>query len=533
MKTQRDLAAAISPSLALAVPFLVFASHNGYPWARPALWLACATVMLPGLLLGALSQLGDFRVRVGALGVATALAVDLQLRSSSSVVKGEVAVAAIVVIVGLAAALRDRLFPPVAVFLGIFLLTTPLARVGDPLVAERGGTATPSPRLDLPPIVYLILDEQGGVDAIPEEADPGGRLRTTLREAYVENGFRVYTRAYSRYFNSYNSIPNVLNLSSAPNDNAYLRRDGNDESRILLENEAFRRLAQRGYRIRVYQSSYMDFTQSKDAPVDYAYTYQIHSVGMLADLPMPVPQKTVLLLNSFTEKSVVIGALRDGYASLRKAGGRSGVHLPAWPRNPGGVAVPAAAALQRLAGDLATRENRGTLTFAHITLPHYSYLFDDHCRPQPSLEDWRDRRVHKGRVEESDRRLRYEAYVQQSLCGQTLVTQLIEGLRAKGDWDDAVVIVHGDHGSRITAREPSGRNATKLTDQDQRDSFATFLAIKRPGVPAGISEVPVAVQDALAIVLDGREPEIAPPYVLLRATGKFREVPFTGYDSTR
>ncbi len=527
----------MAPGLVLLAPFLAFASHNQYPLSRPALWVASLGLVIPGLVLGGLGRLGGLRGSAVAVGLSVAFAADLHLRLSTATEKLLAAVVCFSLVLIVAAAMKERFLSLVLAFFGFILLTTPLAQGGRPLVVEKT-SAKPAPDgvSALPPVIHLILDEQGGVGAIPPELDGAERLRTALRDDYVAEGFKVYTHAYSRYYDSYNSIPNVLNLSSPAKEFAHLRDTGDEELRILDDNAYFSAMAAKGYRIRAYQSSYMDFSLSPDAPVDYALTYEIHSIGMLADLPASKVQKAALVLNSFTESSWFADRLREAYSTVRKRAARSGVALPPLPKIPGGVGVPAAATLRRLTADLAQGNNRGTLYFAHITLPHYTYLLDEDCKPWPSLADWMDRRAHKGAVENSaaERVARYDKYVSQSLCTQKLVGELLDTLKASPDWQDTVVLIHGDHGSRITRHAPTRRNLAKLTAQDHRDSFATFLAIKSPKRAAGISEVPVAVQDSVTLVLDGEEPEPKPAEVYIRmGNGRLDRVPFIGFEDAQ
>ncbi|MSQ03550.1 MAG: hypothetical protein EXR71_16955 [Myxococcales bacterium] len=525
--------AIVAPGLILAAPFLAFTSHNQYPVTSPALWLAGLGVVVPGLVLGALGSLGHRRGTAVAVGLSVALAADLHLRLSTPGEKLQVALVCFGLVVAAAAVLRERFVPIISAFFGLLVLTIPLAPGGRPLMLESAAAEAPGPRSDLPPVVHLILDEQGGVAGIPAELGQAARLRTALREDYVADDFKVYTHAYSRYYDSYNSIPNVLNLSSPAREFAHLRDTGDEERRILDDNAYFEAMLAKGYRIRVYQSSYMDFSLARAAPVDYALTYEIHSIGILADLPASPLQKAELVLNSYTQSSWAVDRLRDGYAKLRPAAAKVGIALPAVPRIPGGVGVPAAATLKRLTADLSQGNRRGTLYFAHITLPHYTYLLDENCKPWPSLADWMDRRAHKGAVENNtaERLARYDKYLSQSLCTQALVGELVDVLKASPDWQDAVVLIHGDHGSRVTRHAPTGRNLTKLTPQDHRDSFSTFLAIKSPLVPAGVSEVPVAIQDALSLVLDGKEPEPAQAEVYIRmGKGRLDRVPFRGFE---
>ena len=48
-------------------------------------------------------------------------------------------------------------------------------------------------------------------------------------------------------------------------------------------------------------------------------------------------------------------------------------------------------------------------------------------------------------------------------------------------WEDAVVILHGDHGSRLNLVEPLPQYEDQLRSRDYMDAFPTLLAVRRPG----------------------------------------------------
>ncbi len=54
-----------------------------------------------------------------------------------------------------------------------------------------------------------------------------------------------------------------------------------------------------------------------------------------------------------------------------------------------------------------------------------------------------------------------------------------------GVFDEATIIVHGDHGSRISVIEPAAQYADQVTDRDLIDSYATLFAMRGPTVTAG------------------------------------------------
>jgi hypothetical protein len=60
--------------------------------------------------------------------------------------------------------------------------------------------------------------------------------------------------------------------------------------------------------------------------------------------------------------------------------------------------------------------------------------------------------------------------------------------------DGAIIIVHGDHGSRFFEVKPV-RELSQLDRRQLNSLFPTLIAIRRPGVPPAIHPGPVPVQD--------------------------------------
>jgi hypothetical protein len=133
-----------------------------------------------------------------------------------------------------------------------------------------------------------------------------------------------------------------------------------------------------------------------------------------------------------------------------------------------------------------SRAQRGQVVFAHVLLPHYPYVYDRKCRVRPPRE-WLERRDNAdapaGSVNSaSGRELRYARYAEQVECVQSRLDQLIRAIPAALQ-RDAIVVVQGDHGSRIVRTEPRG--VTQPSSADYTDSFSTLFAVKTPWLLPG------------------------------------------------
>ena len=84
-------------------------------------------------------------------------------------------------------------------------------------------------------------------------------LRTELIDFYTSRGFRLFGGAYSQYANTFNAIANLLNFAAREVNHPYLTHESADDAAWDLKRLAyFSMLQQRGYRLHVYQSTYMD-----------------------------------------------------------------------------------------------------------------------------------------------------------------------------------------------------------------------------------------------------------------------------------
>lgn len=83
---------------------------------------------------------------------------------------------------------------------------------------------------------------------------------------------------------------------------------------------------------------------------------------------------------------------------------------------------------RRLLEDEAARPAHGQYVFIHAAIPHHPYVLDSECAYQG--------------VVRSD----VTQYLAQATCGLRMVHALVDRLKALGRYDDALIVVHSDHG---------------------------------------------------------------------------------------
>lgn len=317
-----------------------------------------------------------------------------------------------------------------------------------------------------PNTLILILDEHVGIEGIPLIDENAKILKLKLIEDYTQNGFTVYGRTYSNYYNTFKSIPSLLNYAFFQEETYKL-----PDSYAVLE-----KYYQAGDAVNIYQSNYYDYCAAAKGRLHQCLEYDKNSVGFLADTPLPAHQKALAITASFFEahKSAL---LRKGYWRLSE----KYRWLPA-----GHVeAVAAMKVFEQLKQDIAEQKN-GTVFFAHLLIPHSPYLYDSECRLK-AIPDWEQRLITNRSDINASWQKKSARYLDQMACTHKKVSELFEIMRANGIYDHTNIIIFGDHGSRIYSTMPHEEQKDmewlfeNSTARDLVELFSTFLVIKKAG----------------------------------------------------
>jgi len=116
------------------------------------------------------------------------------------------------------------------------------------------------------------------------------------------------------------------------------------------------------------------------------------------------------------------------------------------------------------------------------------------------------------------RRRRYTAYYNQIRCTLRKLATLFDAMKAVGTYEEAIILVHGDHGSRIALIDPTAENLSRLTPEDYIDSFSTLFAAKVPGLAPGVEAGASPISAILPYLLGGPH---APSHLLARSEAYF------------
>lgn len=325
---------------------------------------------------------------------------------------------------------------------------------------------------DRPAIVHIVLDEHIGIEGIDTRDFVMRRAADGLRTEYLDMGFTLYGGAHARHFYTTNSLPEILNFGESELGGDSRR---NLEKRID-ENQYFDEVSDQGYDVEVWQSDFLDYCDHE--AVASCEVYRRSDLAPLARLNISDADKIRILGSSFVSLSGGLTALSRLYDYLAVKANGAGLALPY--ANIDSVRLTSTLAAMKSARDFKQRLRSvkpGHLYFAHFLFPHYPYIANKDCSIRP-LSGWRYRR------DRGDMRSRNHAYVLQAQCAARMVRGFLKALSESSAGRNAVVIMHGDHGSRITRDDPKIRNIGRISRRDMIAGYSTLFGIRIPGSPA-------------------------------------------------
>ncbi len=478
----------------LLPPLVNFLRSNDYGLLRPESLIVAAGLVAIGLTLGAVMRLSGRLACALVMGFLAVYFFDLHVHWFGLEAKRTVGGFFMLIGLGFTAAgalawlMHAQIAKVVAAGGAVVLLATAFWPAGAP----AGGASLPATawaaRADLPPVIHIILDEQMAPEGLPMEIAGAPALRNRLVDFYQSWGFKLFGRAYSRYARTSNSIPNLVNFTVEPANGSHL--DSPYEPYRLIRNGYFHEMSQRGYRIRVYQSDYMDYCRTPGVTVTSCHTYPVRSIKGLESIAIPAAQKALVMASRFVRISNTHLWLRTLHKGFRAGFAQAGIGvLPAWTIDT--LFVPpthSIAALDRVAGDIVAAP-RGQMFFIHLLLPHSPFAYESDCTLRPQVLSWEprfDRRAFQPFVNTPETRAQtYPFYFKQVACLHLQLDRFFERLSAAGILDDAIIVVHGDHGSRNGLVTPHFGRRALATPENYVDYFSALFAFKAPGVEGG------------------------------------------------
>ncbi len=362
---------------------------------------------------------------------------------------------------------------------------------------------------DLPLVIHLVFDEQIGVEGLPADIAGGRDLRDELRSLYADFGFALFGRAYSEYSRTRNSMVALLNGFESLDGK--IAEGSGAIWRLFWDSRWFRTLAERGYLIHAYHMNGWDYCGGEAGHAARCVTYTTGSITNIEDADLTVEAKAKVILASYLHSLVPYRAFRF----LAGSGDRSPRVLPERPYL---YAPDSLGVLERMLADIRATP-RGTAYFAHLMIPHVTHMLDRKCRVRADPLAWTsygDLDIRTGALNTpASREARYLGYFAQVRCLHSALRRFFEGLVELGVLEDATIVLHGDHGSRIARIAPLTTAPQPLSDEDLADMYSVLLAVRAPSLRPGYREDLQSLQGLFREMFLSGPPSDRPPEVYL------------------
>jgi hypothetical protein len=342
---------------------------------------------------------------------------------------------------------------------------------------SRKWSASGSFNRNLPIVIHIVFDEMMSVGGMSDDIPFAARRRQSLLALATKHSLRMFDSVYARFYFTNESLPNMMNGGYGGHTQAadlYLKPQGDSP-----RNAYFDDMAARGYRTIVFQTSAINFCANKS--VDRCETFDSFdpSAAKVTGLD-PRNQRANLW-------QTIFHAFRPSYTSemgqaiLERVYGLRTHEVGVIGAVDRYDAQGFSGWFDRFA-EFVTTVPRGTHVFAHFLVPHAPYLLTERCIVSGRFES----RYFFADVPVAERSMKrrelYDGYFAQVGCVQQKLDGFLTAIDESQDFQDALIVIHGDHGSRIS----SGNILEDYTQRDFIDNYATFFAVRSPSVPPGI-----------------------------------------------
>jgi hypothetical protein len=124
----------------------------------------------------------------------------------------------------------------------------------------------------------------------------------------------------------------------------------------------------------------------------------------------------------------------------------------------------------------------GRVFFAHMLLPHNPFVYLHDCSVRYESNPSLSYAMLSTDEDLSAEVIEYRTmrYFEQAECALLTLRQLFEEMKSKAIFNQAYIIIHGDHGSQVSRTYPAIQNLGSLTGEDFRAHYSTLFATKLP-----------------------------------------------------
>lgn len=469
-------------TVALWAGFFNLLNYHGYPLMRPECGLVLLGLIAVAWVMSALRRAAG--PRLGFLFTALFIAIVVDLSTSVDLAWFYVLWGGLALVAWFAEAALLKLtlaaFGSVLLFQFVALATGIGAPERPANYAKRLQDGK-RPAADRPAIIHLVLDSYLGLGGMGLGPEHYTKLRGEQVAFFTARGFQLYSRAYSRHVKTVNSLPQLFSYGEAPlaTTNRNLQYSIADELPYFMDLDA------RGYRTSVTAPTYLDFCVNQ--PLTHCRKFERSALTAMLDSEMSAGDRatvmgfTLLQLAGLPSRAAEAVQLRsnDWFGTEGRRPYNRAKLLP----------LASVRELDRFSDDLSSLK-RGEARAIHLLLPHDPYIMDSQCQTRPE-DEWLDE--HGPGTAEA----REKAYADQVRCLQRKLGAMLDALDLTPAGREAIVVIHGDHGSRISPVAPY-LGGPELTDRELLMSHSALFAIRVPGEAPGEIGGTVALDELMA-----------------------------------
>lgn len=352
------------------------------------------------------------------------------------------------------------------------------------------------------PYVHIILDEMSPLDMMPK-GPFYEELKLRMAEDYRRRGFDLFQDTVAPAGETIVSLSEVFAHGDGEMHN--YAETGGTFTYAMGENRAAAKLSEAGYAITMLQNDYLQICKPEHGTcLTYGRTGNGAALAQRADdsltatgYALRATGLRLLISNSVRASAYVqeVGAVAEWF----------GFELPEWDRD--FARPPLTLAMMEDAAPALARLQGGEAVFMHFLLPHYPYLLDADCRVKPVGQARAPLWVARHIALEFEAAATERAYWEQAACTHGRLMALIDAVLSSPGGKDAIILVHGDHGSRLSTRMIDDTTSESV----RRHTLLTHFAVRgltgrhdRLAAGTGLRERVSIVLDA---ALDAPDPE--------------------------
>lgn len=496
-------------TVALWASFLNLLNFNHFPLLREEVGITLLGLALLGTVLGVSQHAARPRLAFAVTALFLAVMIDVNASIERVWFYAIWAGLAVVAYFALDALLKITL----AAFMAVLLFQLAGSAIGvggsagdrnmaEDLQAPDGRDA------DRPAIVHVVLDAHLGLDGMALGPDAYRTLRTDLVAFFTDHGFQYYPGAYSRHSRTADSLPFAFSYGVDPPALEWLSTRHAVPGKLPY----FTELGRRGYRISASAPVYLDMCANQKLTDCLKWEPSELSSMLVTDLDSLDRAKifAFTLLQLAEIPSQVVEGIRliehELFGTVRRTtADRSQLY-----------SLASLGQLDRFIGGLSDLHD-GEVRYLHILLPHSPFALNADCSVKPEAA-WLN--SHGGASEAA----REKAYVDQVRCLQRRLGRMLDVLNRTPAGRKSIVLIHGDHGSRIAPSHPFWDRAA-LSPRQMLMMHSTLFAIRVPGETAVKVSGTYALDELMADFrardfVSAPRPKSVPARVLISAVSK-------------